>query len=211
MVAKQHESTEQFARITGRAAAVGGILALGSLVTVLAGEAAQGEDFMGSGAAIAAGWAGFAAAGLLVLGLGGLAVRYVELLGTGGRAAMLVLTLAATVMVGASSTLAVVVPALVDRAPDVVDDPPAAVPATFILSGLVMGVAGVLLAAALRRTQIVPGWTTTLVIVASVVTIVPLPSRFFVLAFAVAALLMVPLPGRADAAGRDLAGVGRRG
>ncbi len=199
------QMTEQVSR---NAALVGGVLALGSLVAVLGGEITQGEDFMGSTTAVVAGWAGFAAAGVLVLGLVGVVVRHAGLLGRGGRAALWVLLLASTVMVGASSTLAVVVPALVERAPDIADNPPAAVPATFILSGVVMGVSGVVLAVALRRIEAAPSWVTTLLIVASVVTIVPLPSRFFLLAFAVAALLTVPAPASASRHG-DVVPVGR--
>ena len=197
-------------RVARNAALAGGVLALGSLVAVLGGEIANGEDFMGSTTAVVAGWAGFAAAGLLVLGLVGVVVRHAGQLGRGGRAALWVLLLATTVMVGASSTLAVVVPTLVERAPDIADNPPAAVPATFILSGLVMGVAGVVLGAALRRVGTAPGWVTTFFIVASVVTIVPLPSRFFLLAFAVAALLTVPASAKASAGRRgDAVAAGR--
>ncbi|MDQ4052384.1 MAG: hypothetical protein M3237_06745 [Actinomycetota bacterium] len=203
------QMTDQMTEQVGRnAALVGGVLALGSLVAVLGGEITQGEDFMGSTTAVVAGWAGFAAAGVLVLGLVGVVVRHAGLLGRGGRAALWVLLLASTVMVGASSTLAVVVPALVERAPDIADNPPAAVPATFILSGVVMGVSGVVLAVALRRIEAAPSWVTTLLIVASVVTIVPLPSRFFLLAFAVAALLTVPAPASASRHG-DVVPVGR--
>lgn len=201
----QDKLDEPLVRATARAAVGGGALALASLAMVLGGEIVEGKDFMGSDVAVVAGWAGFAASGLLVIGLLGLAVRWAARLDVRGRAALLLLTFASTVMVGASATLAVVVPALVDRAPAIADDPPVAVPATFVLSGLVMGVCGIVLAMSLRRERLVPTWATTLLLVASVVTIVPLPSRFFLLAFAVAALLTVSVTDR----GERLPGAGR--
>lgn len=188
-------SWHRFISLTRLAALAGGVLALVSVVFVLGGETAQGEDFMGSAAAVAAGWMSFLGAALLVVGLCGIAARYAGQLPASGSTALGILVLATAVTVGAAATLALVVPVLVDQLPGIVSDPPAVIPATFIGSGLVMGISGIVLALALRRN--VAGlrpWMTTLFIVASVVAMAPLPSRFFLLSFAVAVLLGTRVP-----------------
>ncbi|UMG91518.1 hypothetical protein [Nocardioides sp. TF02-7] len=135
----QPDTPPGLVRSAGRAALGGGVLGLVSLVVVIAGETRDGSGFMSTTAAALAGWAGFVAAALLVVGLIGLAVRHAGVLPAAGRGALLLLGLATALTVGASSTLALVVPTLADRAPDLVEDPPTAVPPTFIFSGLVMG------------------------------------------------------------------------
>jgi hypothetical protein len=168
----------------------GGVLATLSMVGVIVGEIAQGEDFMGSVTAQLLGWGGFAAACALVLGVAGLGVALAPVLTRGLSRVWAVLMLATATATGAAATLALVVPALADQAPDLATDPPAAVPATFILSGLVMGVSGVLLGLGLRRAvPDLPRWTVNVFVVGSVVAILPLPSRYFLLAFGVAAVL----------------------
>lgn len=183
--------TSGFVRSAGLAAAAGGVLALAALVTVLVIETPTGDDMMSSPGATAAGWASFLAACLLAIGLLGVAVRYVGVLSAAGRSALLVLAFSTAVTVGATSTLALVVPHLLDQMPDLVNNPPAAVPPTFILSGLVSGICAIVLAVALRRAGLHRA-TTNLLIVGAVLTMVPLPSRFFMLAFAVGVLLLGP-------------------
>lgn len=179
-----------------------GVLATVSLVGVLAGEIGQGTDFMGTAAAELMGWTGFAAACALLLGIAGLGPA---LTSSGQRSAWAVLLVATGAMTGGTATLALVVPAIVDVAPDLATDPPVGVPATFILSGLVMGVSAIVLAVGLRRTvPELPRWAYTLLVVGAVVTIVPLPSRFFLLAFGIAAVLghlARPVRGAAAAPG----------
>jgi formate-dependent nitrite reductase membrane component NrfD len=64
------------------------------------------------------------------------------------------------------------------------------VPAIFIISGVVMGVSGILLALRVRASNpSLPRSVFLLLVVGSVVAILPLPSRFFLLAFGVSALL----------------------
>lgn len=188
----------------GRAAIAGGVLGLASLVTVLVGEVTKGADFMDTTAAALAGWAGFLAGSLMVVGLMGVAVRHLQVLTAPGRVAMLVLGFATAVTVGASSTLALVVPSLVDRMPEIVNDPPAAVPPTFILSGLVMGICAIVLAVGLRRAGAVSRGVAGLLTVAAVITMVPLPSRFFLLAFALGVLALAPQVARGEVEARQV-------
>lgn len=189
------EGEDALVRGAGIAAVVGGTLALAALVTVFVIEARSGGEMMGSTAATAAGWSSFLAACLLAVGLLGLAVRYTPVLSGAGRIALLVLGFATAVTVGAASTLALVVPDLVARMPQIVDDPPAAVPPTFILSGFVSGIAAVVVAVSLRRAGR-GGAGTTLLLVGAVITMAPLPSRFFMLALAVGVLLLAPAQRR---------------
>jgi hypothetical protein len=186
----------------GRAALAGGVLGIGSLVAVLVGETTQGmTGFMGSPVATLAGWGSFAASALLVVGLVGVAVRYADRLSGVGRAAMLLLGFATAVMVGVNATLALVVPTLAAVAPELAGDPPVVVPATFILSGLVMGVCALVLAGSLRRSGAVTTSVFGLLVAGAILTMVPLPSRFFLLAFAVGALALVSAAPRGRVAG----------
>lgn len=177
-------------RGTAVASLSGGVLALGSVVIVLVGEAGDPDAFMSSTGAKLAGMTGFVGACLLVVGLLGLAVRYVPVLGRGARTALGVLGFATAVTAGSAATLALVVPYIVEDLPALGTNPPAVVPPSFILSGVVMGVCGIVLAVALRRASAAPRWATTLLMVGSVVTMLPLPSRFFLLAIAVGALVL---------------------
>lgn len=180
-------------RAAGTAAVAGGVLGVAALGAVILGETTRGADaFMGSGTAQLAGWASFAGAGLLAVGLMGLAVRYAAGLSAVGRAALLLLGFATAVTAGAMGTLALVVPALADRAPEIASEPPVAVPATFILSGFASGICALVVAFGLRRSDAASKAVTTLLMVGAVVSMVPLPSRFFLLALAVGVLLLAP-------------------
>ena len=173
-------------RLAALAAGVTGLL---SLVAVIGGEVVVGPDFMGTPLAAAAAWLGFASACLLVLGVTGLLVTVGRESGAGIRRVLTGMQLAAVVMAGACATLPLVVIGIVDRAPAIVNDPPVAVPAAFILAGFAIGACGIGLAVLLRRRALFSARLTTFLVVASVVTIVPLPSRHFLVGFAIAALL----------------------
>lgn len=188
---ENHETTG-FVRGAGRAAIVGGALGLVAMVAVFVIEArAGGMGSISSVGAAAAGWTSFVAVSLLVVGLLGVAARYASVLSVAGRTALGVLGFATAVTVGTTATLALIVPTLLDRMPELVNDPPAAVPASFILSGLVSGIATLVLAVSLRRSG-QRSMGTNLLFAGAVFTMVPLPSRFFMLAIAVGVLLLAP-------------------
>ena len=177
--------------IARRSALVAGVLGTVSVVGVIGGEVAMGEDFIGSMLATFSGWSGFASSALFVLAITGVLAGAARVPGqrTRARAAAWVLQLGATVMCSAAATLPLVVVGTHDRYPDLVNEPPTAVPATYILSSFVIGIAGIVLALALKRSGAISGRASTFLIVASVVAMVPLPSRHFLLAFAVAGVL----------------------
>lgn len=194
------QAAPEILRLTRSAALAGGVLATVSMVGVLTGEILLGEDFMGSTAAQLIGWATFAAVGALTLGIAGIGVALTSVLSAAMTRVWGVLLLATAGATGGAATLALVVPTVAERLPGLAADPPAAVPATFIISGLVMGVSGVVLGIGLRRAvPELPRWTVNLFVIGSVVAIMPLPSRYFLFAFGVAAVL-AHLPGRTDTA-----------
>lgn len=184
-----HGEAEPVAALARRAAQVAGVTGLLALAGVMVGETTLGEDFTGSPLAAAAGWLVFLSTGLLVLGITGLLVGPARAAGAGGRRAAWAMQLAAAAFSAASATLPLVVIGTHDRYPDLVNEPPVAIPATFILSGVALGAAGIALALALRRAGVVSSRVMTFLIAASVVAIVPLPAKHFLLAFAVAAVL----------------------
>lgn len=204
------QQVDDAVRVTGLAALAGGVLGLGALVTTFVIESrAGGMASVSSTGAALSGWSSFLSASLLSVGLLGLAVRYLSVLSRAGRRALLVLGFATAMTIGATSTLALVVPDLLDRMPEIVDDPPAAVPPTFILSGLVSGVCAIVLGVALRRAG-VHGPGTTLLFVGAVLTMVPLPSRFFILAIAVGLLLLARDEAASTASGAHPTAAGAR-
>lgn len=181
----------RFIRMTGQTSVAGGVVAFGALVTVLAGEAMLGpDDFMTSAGALAAGWAGFVGAALFSVGLVGFAVVLVPGLTRVGRTALGVLVFAQAITTGSMATLALVVPHIAERLPEFVAEPPAAVPPTFIFSGIVSGICAIVIAVGLRRAGRTPTLGTGLLLAAGVVTMVPLPSRFFLLAVAVGLVVL---------------------
>lgn len=175
---------------TGRIAGLlSGATGLVSLVLVLGTETTSGDDMTSGslGLLIVAGSLTFASACLLVVAVMGLASGWGGSVSRSGAAVMGVMGLAAAAGAAAASTVALVVPVLVDRMPDLVENPPAAVPALFLVSGAVLGLTG--LVTALQWRSHLPRRTFLLLVVASVVCLVPLPSRSFLLGFAFAALL----------------------
>lgn len=168
--------TSSFVRPAGWSAIAGGLLGLTSMVAVFAGEARLRADFLTSSTAVLAGWATFAGIALLALGLAGIAVRLVDRLPGRGRVALAALTVVTAVMTGAEATQALVLPDIAARLPGVVDNPPPAVPPTFLLGGVAAGVCALVLAVSVRRAGLVPTWVFGLLVAGAVVVAVPLPS-----------------------------------
>ena len=180
----------QFLGIARGAAYSAGVTGAASLVLALGSEIVGGETLMDSPVATLAGWLGYIGAALLVLGIAGFIVRFTRELPAGAVVAASVMLFATAITVGSSATLALLVPSLAEAAPELAASPPAVVPATFILSGAVMGICGVVVAAGLRRSAPwLPRAAQALLIAGSVVAVLPLPSRYFVLALAVAVLI----------------------
>ena len=87
----------------------------------------------------------------IVVALVGVALTWAGVLSRVGSAALVGLVAATATTVGAAGTLALSVLTLNDVAPELATTPPAAVPATFILSGVAMrGIDGLTLALSLR-------------------------------------------------------------
>jgi hypothetical protein len=106
-------------------------------------------------------------------------------LGVAGFLAALVGTVLAA---GATWTYVFALPYLATRAPGLADESSGSVLAGFVISFLLMGVGWLLFAIATLRTGVFPRWTVVLLIIGSLVTIVPMPSRTLVLSVAVACL-----------------------
>lgn len=178
---------------TGRIAGLlAGATGLVSLVLVLGTETTSGEDMTSGspGMLLLAGSLTFASAALLVVAVMGLASGWGGSVSRAGAIVLGVMGLAAAASAAAASTVALVVPVLVARMPDLVENPPAAIPALFLVSGAVLGLSG-LVTAFLWRSQVSRS-RFLLLVGASIVCLVPLPSRSFLLGFAFAALLATP-------------------
>lgn len=184
--------TDRFLKWARPVAVSGAVFAILAFALVVINEAtSQGEvQSMASAKADAAGILSLLGAVALLVSVVALFVRTGKELPAGGGIAFLVVLLGAALTTASVGTLALVVPHLAENAPEIALNPPALVPATFIVSGLVMGIGGIALAISLRRADLFPRWMTTLLIVASVIGIAPLPARFFVFAAAVAAMLV---------------------
>lgn len=174
-------------RPTRVCALLGAALGLISLVMVLWGEVSGGADFMTSVSAELAAGAAFAGSCLLVVGMLGPVLRHAHLLGRPGRIGLLVLVASGASTAGASASL-LVATGIAERMPDVATDPPLAVPLIFILSGLVMGVSLIAVVLSVRAAVPTPSWLVRTAMVAAVVAMAPLPSRWFLVGLVCAAL-----------------------
>jgi hypothetical protein len=108
-----------------------------------------------------------------------------------GIPSFIALVIGAGLSVGAAWSLAFVVPALVDRAPGLVNNPPASIPLGYIVSYAILGIAAVVFGVKLKRSGVFSTALSVLFIIGGVICITPLPGRFFLLAIATARMLWV--------------------
>lgn len=183
--------TERFLKWATPVAVLAAVLAVVSFGLVVINEAtARGAtQAMATTTSDVAGMLSLLAAMALLVSIVALFVRTGTKLSLAGGGAFLVVLLGAALTTASMGTLALVVPHLAEKAPHIALNPPALVPAAFILSGFIMSIGGIAWAIALRRTDLFPRWQTTFLIVGSVICMAPLPARFFVFAAASAALL----------------------
>lgn len=178
---------ERFSSWTPVLGILGGILGTLSLVSVFTGEASMGSGFAGSSQATLTGWASFGGSIAVLAALTGLFVATGAQARAGAAAAFLFALLGGIVSVAANGTLALVVPTLAERLPDLIANPPTAIPAATILGGLTMAAGGVCLAVSLGRSGLLASGRRSFLVVAFVVAGAPLPSRTFLLGFALTA------------------------
>lgn len=124
----------------------------------------------------------------LLVALIALFVRESGELGTGGLMAFLAALVGTVLGAGGSWSYVFVLPYLAENAPALADESSGAVLVGFIVSFLLMGLGWLSFAVATLRTRIFPRWAVVLLMVGSVVTILPMPSRTLLLSVAVGCL-----------------------
>ena len=124
----------------------------------------------------------------LLVALVGLYLSQAESLGAVGLAGFLAALLGTALAVGAAWTYVFVVPYLADGAPGLADSSTGSVLVGFVLSYLAMGLGWLLLAVVWLRRGVYRRWAVVFLVVGSLVTIVPIPSRTLLLCVAVACI-----------------------
>jgi len=144
---------------------------------------------------LVAGLLGLAGSVCLLISLAALLVATQEdtRIGTGS---FLIVLIGAALSVGAAWSLAFVVPGLVDKAPTLVNDPPATIPIGYIVSYAILGLATLSVGIKLKRARIFSAPLSVAFIIGAVLCITPLPGRFFLLAFAAGRMLWIVTQSR---------------
>ena len=122
----------------------------------------------------------------LLVALVALYLPHAETLGVPGLVGFLAALLGTALAVGAAWTYVFVVPYLADGAPGLADSSTGSVLVGFVLSYLAMGLGWLLLAVVRLRRGVYRRWAVVFLVVGSIVTIVPIPSRTLLLCVAVA-------------------------
>lgn len=184
-------------RLGGVAAISSALLALLSFVLYLVivgggrlSEAATSASFfLPSGAQLLA-------MALLLIGLVALFVRQAEAFGALGLTGFVLALFGTTLAAGAAWSQVFVVPRLAEVAPAVADQGAGSVLTGFVLSFLLFGVGWILFGVATLRTRLFSRWAVILLIVGSVISIIPLPSRAMIVEIAAGYLGFNLLMGR---------------
>jgi len=168
--------------------AAAGPLALASAVGAVAAETAGGGMEMAGSVVLLAGVLGLVGSLCLLISLAALLVATQEESRI-GTASFLAVVIGAALSVGAAWSLAFVVPGLVDKAPALVNDPPASIPIGYIISYAILGLATLFVGIKLKRARIFSAPLSVAFIIGAVLCITPLPGRFFLLGFAAGRML----------------------
>jgi hypothetical protein len=124
----------------------------------------------------------------LLVALVALYLPQAESLGAVGLAGFLAALLGTALAVGAAWTYVFVVPYLADGAPELADSSTGSVLVGFVLSYLLMGLGWLQLAVLWLRRGVYRRWAVVSLVVGSLVTIVPIPSRTLLLCVSVACI-----------------------
>ena len=124
----------------------------------------------------------------LLIALIAIFVRQSSEMGSLGVAGFLAALVGTLLGGGGTWTYVFVVPYISETAPGLADQSSGSLLVGFVVSFLLMGLGWLLFAVATLRTRVFPRWTVVLLMVGSVATIVPMPSRTLVLSLAVACL-----------------------
>jgi hypothetical protein len=182
--------TDRYLELSRTSARVAGPLAGLAFVANIALFATLGEDVVAAFLSPAAHLANAVAVGALVCFLVGVS-------GAGSRVAAddraldvaVVLMLVGTGLVlGAQWTQTLVLPAIARVAPAAVVEPHTPIVAGFVLSHLVLAIGTIVYGLRVRRLGRAASWKTALLVVGGLVALLPLPSRYFLVALAMSAL-----------------------
>ena len=192
-----HTLETPLAQAVRRGAVLTGPAAVLSLLLLLAALAVHGSevsDLARSPLGALSSAVALVSVGLLLLGLVHLALTAPGLQDRIGMWAVLAAGFGTLLLVGGTWSLLVVLPALAVEAPALAREGTALVSAGYIVSFLATGLGWLLVALRLRGSTVLSSGQSALLLAGSVLMVVPLPSRWFVLALAVTLVARTPVP-----------------